>query len=80
MGSGQIVLCTIDQHFADLMQLLGVLVPGGYLAYDDPLGDMCVTIFQLITRSGYIPPCGDNENLVECLLKVARSPLGENNE
>ncbi|KAI8631803.1 ABC transporter [Xylariaceae sp. FL1651] len=73
--SGQTVLCTIHQPAAELIELfdhLVLLVPGGRLAYDGPLGDKCSRALEYFTRSSSAPPCGDNENPAEYLVQVVR--------
>lgn len=71
--SGQTVVCTIHQPAAELMELfehLVLLVPGGRLAYDGPLGDKCSTALDYFAR--FAKPCGTNENPAEYLIDVVR--------
>ncbi|KAI1116059.1 ABC transporter PeaB1 [Nemania sp. NC0429] len=71
--SGQTVVCTIHQPAAELMELfehLLLLVPGGRLAYDGPLGDKCSTALDYFAR--FARPCGANENPAEYLIEVVR--------
>ncbi|KAI1825413.1 ABC transporter PeaB1 [Xylaria intraflava] len=71
--SGQTVLCTIHQPAAELMELfdhLVLLVPGGRLAYDGPLGNKCSTALQYFAR--FAQPCGADENPAEYLIQVVR--------
>ncbi|KAF2135661.1 uncharacterized protein K452DRAFT_322935 [Aplosporella prunicola CBS 121167] len=70
-NSGQTVLCTIHQPAAELMELfdhLVLLMRGGRLAYDGPLGDRCSTALSYFSRSA--APCGQDENPAEYFLHV----------
>ncbi|KAH7054333.1 ABC transporter PeaB1 [Macrophomina phaseolina] len=72
--SGQTVLCTIHQPAAELIELfdhLVLLVPGGRLAYDGPLGDKCSTALDYFARSAR--PCGPDENPAEYLVQAVRA-------
>ncbi|KAI3332377.1 ABC transporter PeaB1 [Xylariaceae sp. AK1471] len=78
-NSGQTVLCTIHQPAAELMDLfdhLVLLVPGGRLAYDGPLGDKCSTALDYFARSAQ--PCGADENPAEYLVEVVRGDRSSN--
>lgn len=71
--SGQTVLCTIHQPAAELMEQfdhLVLLVPGGRLAYDGPLGDKCSTALGYFSRTAR--PCRTDENPAEYLVQVIR--------
>ncbi|KAI0966753.1 ABC transporter PeaB1 [Xylaria arbuscula] len=71
--SGQTVLCTIHQPSTELMELfdcLVLLMPGGRLAYDGPLGDECSTVLEYFARS--TRPCGEHENPAEYFVEVVR--------
>ncbi|KAH9907615.1 ABC transporter PeaB1 [Xylariomycetidae sp. FL2044] len=71
--SGQTVLCTIHQPAAELMEVfdhLVLLVPGGRLAYDGPLGEKCSTALDYFAR--FAPACGPDENPAEYLVQVVR--------
>lgn len=71
--SGQTVLCTIHQPAAELMEQfdhLVLLLPGGQLAYDGPLGDKSSTALEYFSRTARI--CGTNENPAEYLIQVVR--------
>lgn len=73
-ASGQTVLCTIHQPAAELIELfdhLVLLVPGGRLAYDGPLGDKCSTALEYFGRSARA--CGEHENPAEYLVHVVRT-------
>ena len=62
-NAGQTVLCTIHQPAAELMEVfdhLVLLVPGGQLAYDGPLGNGCSSALEYFAR--FAPPCGPDEN------------------
>ncbi|KAI1397475.1 ABC transporter PeaB1 [Hypoxylon fuscum] len=81
-GSGQTVLCTIHQPAAELIELfdhLVLLVPGGRLAYDGPLGDKCSTALEYFARSSSAPPCGKDENPAEYFVQVVRRSLEVSN-
>ncbi|KAL1618926.1 hypothetical protein SLS56_010343 [Neofusicoccum ribis] len=70
--SGQTVLCTIHQPAAELIELfdhLVLLVYGGRLAYDGPLGEKCSTALEYFARESGTP-CGKSENPAEYLLRV----------
>lgn len=71
-NSGQTVLCTIHQPAAQLTELfdhLVLLMRGGRLAYDGPLGEKCsIALSYFAERSG--PPCGENDNPAEYFLQV----------
>lgn len=78
-GSGQTVVCTIHQPAAELIELfdnLVLLVPGGRLAYDGPLGDKCSTALGYLSSSGAARPCGEDENPAEYLIQAVRSDSG----
>lgn len=71
--SGQTVLCTIHQPAAELMEQfdhLVLLVPGGRLAYDGPLGEKCSTALEYFSRTGR--SCREDENPAEYLVQVVR--------
>ncbi|KAI0023474.1 ABC transporter PeaB1 [Xylariomycetidae sp. FL0641] len=71
--SGQTVLCTIHQPAAELMEVfdhLVLLVPGGRLAYDGPLGDKCSTALEYFGR--HATPCKADENPAEYFVQVVR--------
>lgn len=79
-GSGQTVVCTIHQPAAELMELfdhLVLLVPGGRLAYDGPLGDRCATALGYFANAGGARPCGDDENPAEYFISVVRESPGD---
>ncbi|KAF6823067.1 ABC-2 type transporter [Colletotrichum plurivorum] len=81
--SGQTVVCTIHQPAADLIKLfdhLVLLVPGGRLAYDGPLGDKCVEALGYFADSGAARACGEHENPAEYLISVVRETRGEGGE
>ncbi|KAI0911770.1 ABC transporter PeaB1 [Ustulina deusta] len=70
---GQTVLCTIHQPATELMEVfdhLVLLVPGGRLAYDGPLGNGCSSTLEYFAR--FAPPCGPDENPAEYLIRVVR--------
>ncbi|TGJ84785.1 hypothetical protein E0Z10_g3954 [Xylaria hypoxylon] len=76
--SGQTVLCTIHQPAAELIELfdhLLLLVPGGRLAYDGPLGDKCSKALEYFTSSNSARPFEDHENPAEYLVEVVRDGL-----
>ncbi|KAI1128101.1 ABC transporter PeaB1 [Nemania abortiva] len=71
--AGQTVLCTIHQPAAELMDVfdhLVLLVPGGRLAYDGPLGDGCSVALEYFAR--FAQPCGADENPAEYLVHVVK--------
>jgi len=73
--SGQTVLCTIHQPAAELIELfdhLLLLVPGGRVAYDGPLGNRCSKALEYFTRANPSRPVGSNENPAEYLVEVVR--------
>ncbi|KAI0437784.1 ABC transporter PeaB1 [Xylaria telfairii] len=79
--SGQTVLCTIHQPAAELMDVfdhLVLLVPGGRLAYDGPLGDGCSLALDYFAR--YAQPCKADENPAEYLVQVVRGPAPSGTE
>lgn len=82
--SGQTVLCTIHQPAAELIDLfdhLTLLVPGGRLAYDGPLGEACSTALDYFANSSSAaPPCGKDENPAEYLIQLVRSGSGDEAE
>ncbi|KAI1385489.1 ABC transporter [Hypoxylon trugodes] len=82
-ASGQTVLCTIHQPAAELIELfdhLVLLVPGGRLAYDGPLGDKCSTALEYFARSSSAPPCGEDENPAEYFVQVVRGSSDASDE
>ena len=69
--SGQAVLCTIHQPAAELIGTfddLYLLVRGGKLAYDGPLGPRCTNAIQYFEAYGR--ECGAQENPAEYFLDV----------
>ncbi|KAH6651607.1 ABC transporter [Truncatella angustata] len=73
--SGQTVLCTIHQPAMELINLfdhLVLLVPGGRLAYDGPLGDHCTAVLEYLVRVGSVRPCRPDENPAEYLVQAVR--------
>ncbi|KAI1263589.1 ABC transporter [Xylariaceae sp. FL1019] len=73
--SGQTVLCTIHQPAAELIELfdhLILLVPGGRLAYDGPLGEKCSTALEYFLSSKPARPFHGHENPAEYLVEVVR--------
>lgn len=71
--SGQTVLCTIHQPAAELIELfnhLVLLMPGGRMAYDGPMGDKCSTALEYFARSSR--PCGEGENPAEYVVEVVK--------
>ena len=70
--SGQFaILCTIHQPAAELMETfdsLILLVRGGKLAYDGPLGKRCATAIEYFSKYGRT--CGETENPAEYFLDV----------
>ncbi|KAK8877617.1 ABC transporter [Apiospora arundinis] len=74
--SGQTVLCTIHQPAAELIELfdhLVLLVPGGRLAYDGPLGANCSTALGYLARvDASLPLCAEDENPAEYLVQAVR--------
>ncbi|KAI9166308.1 ABC transporter patM [Paramyrothecium foliicola] len=74
--SGQTVLCTIHQPAAELIELfdqLVLLVPGGRLAYDGPLGPNCSTALGYFAHSNpRAPAFGEDENPAEYLIQLVR--------
>lgn len=71
--SGQTVLCTIHQPAAELMEQfdhLILLLQGGKLAYDGPLGDKSSTALEYFSRTAR--SCGSEENPAEYLVQVVR--------
>lgn len=82
-GSGQTVLCTIHQPAAELIELfdhLVLLVPGGRLAYDGPLGDKCSIALDYFAHSGFCPPCDADENPAEYFVQVVRGSSSSENK
>nr|WQM87383.1 ABC transporter [Xylaria grammica] len=76
--SGQTVLCTIHQPAAELIELfdhLLLLIPGGRLAYDGPLGENCSKALEYFTSSNAARPFEDHENPAEYLVEVVRDGL-----
>lgn len=73
--SGQTVLCTIHQPAAELIELfdnLVLLVPGGRLAYDGPLGEKCATVLDYFARNDSGKRCGPDENPAEYFVQTVR--------
>ncbi|KAK7756965.1 hypothetical protein SLS62_000981 [Diatrype stigma] len=79
--SGQTVLCTIHQPSAELFELfehLILLIPGGRLAYDGPLGPKCSTVLEYFARS--TQPCGKHENPAEYFVQAVREKAGDGSD
>ncbi|CAH0003728.1 unnamed protein product, partial [Clonostachys byssicola] len=70
--AGQTILCTIHQPAGEVIEYfdhLVLLVKGGRVAYDGPLGDGCsaaVEYFQSQSQVG----CGENQNPAEYILDI----------
>lgn len=80
-NSGQTVLCTIHQPSAELFELfenLILLIPGGRLAYDGPLGDKCSTVLEYFARS--TRPCGKHENPAEYFVQAVREKASDGSD
>ena len=69
--SGQSILCTIHQPAAELIETfdsLILLVRGGKVAYDGPIGFRCLDAIDYMSKYGR--PCGEAENPAEYFLDV----------
>ena len=69
--AGQSILCTIHQPAAELIEKfdhLILLVRGGKVAYDGPMGDRCSDAIDYMSKYGR--PCGETENPAEYFLDV----------
>ena len=69
--AGQSILCTIHQPASELIEIfdsLVLLVRGGKLAYDGPMGDRCSAAIDYMSKYGR--PCGETENPAEYFLDV----------
>ena len=69
--AGQSILCTIHQPAAELIETfdhLILLVRGGKIAYDGPMGKKCSDVIDYMSKYGR--PCGETENPAEYFLDV----------
>ena len=69
--AGQSILCTIHQPAAELIETfdsLLLLVRGGKVAYDGPMGSKCLDAIDHLSKYGR--PCGETENPAEYFLDV----------
>ncbi|KAI4126600.1 MAG: hypothetical protein LQ338_003650 [Usnochroma carphineum] len=69
--AGQSILCTIHQPAAELIEIfdsLILLVRGGKVAYDGPMGNKCSGPTKYLSKYGR--PCGETENPAEYFLDV----------
>ena len=69
--AGQSILCTIHQPAAELIETfdhLILLVRGGKVAYDGPMGNRCSDAIDYMSKYGR--PCGETENPAEYFLDV----------
>ena len=69
--TGQSILCTIHQPAAELIETfdsLILLVRGGKVAYDGPMGKNCSEPIKYLSTYGR--PCGEHENPAEYFLDV----------
>ena len=69
--AGQSILCTIHQPAAELIETfdsLLLLVRGGKVAYDCPMGSKCLDAIDHLSKYGR--PCGETENPAEYFLDV----------
>lgn len=69
--AGQSILCTIHQPAAELVETfdsLILLVRGGKVAYDGPMGSKCSEPTKYLSKYGR--PCGETENPAEYFLDV----------
>ena len=69
--AGQSIICTIHQPAAELVEIfdsLILLVLGGKVAYDGPMGEKCSEPLQYLATHGR--PCGETENPAEYFLDV----------
>ncbi|KAF7594854.1 hypothetical protein BBP40_008184 [Aspergillus hancockii] len=67
--SGQTILCTIHQPAAAVVEVfdnLLLLVRGGRVVYEGPLGDHCSTVLNYFAR--FAEPCDPSRNPAEYLL------------